>query len=232
MNSRFMRLTRRWLLNQNRTRLMKVCLFVAVALLTLASSETVRGITIPINLGPPGTLATDTTISFSDLNGTGLLGQNLSVDFVFTGSEFVRLFTVTTDFSVSMTLQTSSSSFVGFLHGTGYLSDSLGNPLEAPETLGSASSSNGSMTVALFPTVGRPLDFYDVHFGLTFPTNPAVVTGGQFRLLSNTGPFGIGPGLPADIVPDTGSTGILLGLGFFGIILVTHCLDRNVRRHY
>ena len=29
---------------------MKVCLFVAVALLTLASSEAVRGITIPISL--------------------------------------------------------------------------------------------------------------------------------------------------------------------------------------
>jgi len=154
------------------------------------------------------------------------------VDFVFTSSEFVRLFTATTDFSVSMTLQTSSSSFVGFLHGTGYLIDSLGNALEAPETLARASSSNGSMSVALLPTVGRPLDFYGVHLDLTFPTNPAVVTEGQFRLLSNTGPFGSGPGLPADIVPDTGSTAILLGLGFFGIILVTHCLDRNVRRHY
>jgi hypothetical protein len=99
---------------------MKVCPFVAVALLTLAGSEAARGVTIPINLGPPGTLATDTTISFSDLNGTGLVGQNLSVDFVFTSSEFVRLFTVTTDFSVFMTLQTSSSSFVGFLSGTGF----------------------------------------------------------------------------------------------------------------
>ena len=206
---------------------MKVCPFVAVALLTWASSEPARGVTIPINLGPPGTLATNTTISFSDLNGTGLVGQNLSVDFVFTSSEFVRLFTVTTDFSVFMTLQTSSSSSVGLLSGTGYLTDSLGNALEPPETLGSASSSNGSMSVALFPTVGRPIDFYDVHFDLTFPTNPAVVTGGQFRLLSNTGPFGIGPGLPADIVPDTGSTAILLGFGFFGIILVTRCLDRN-----
>ena len=88
------------------------------------------------------------------------------------------------------------------------------------------------MSVGLLPTVGRPLDFYDVHFELTFPTNPAVVTGGQFRLLSNTGPLGIGPRLPADIVPDTGSTGILLGLGFFGIILVTHCLDRTARRQY
>jgi len=130
---------------------MKVCLFVAVALLTLAGSEAARGVTIPINLnlGPPGTLATDTTISFSDLNGTGLLGQSLSVDFVFTSSEFVRLFTVTTDFSVFMTLQTSSSSSVGLLSGTGYLTDSLGNALEAPETLGSASLSNGSMSVAL-----------------------------------------------------------------------------------
>jgi hypothetical protein len=211
---------------------MKVCLFVAVALLTLASSEAARGVTIPINLGPPGTLATDTTISFSDLNGTGLVGQNLSVDFVFTSSEFVRLFTVTTDFSVFMTLQTSSSSSVGLLSGTGYLTDSLGNALEPPETLGSASSSNGSMPVGLFPTVGRPIDFYGVHLDLTFPTNPATVTEGQFRLLSNTGPFGIGPGLPTDIVPDTGSTAILLGLGFFGIILVTHCWGRNVRRHY
>jgi len=155
------------------------------------------------------------------------------VDFVFTSSEFVRLFTVTTDFSVLMTLQTSSSIPLGvFLHGTGYLIDSLGNALEAPETLASASSSNGSMSVALLPTVGRPLDFYGVHLDLTFPTNPAVVTEGQFRLLSNTGPFGSGPGLPADIVPDTGSTAILLGLGFFGIILVTHCLEQNVRRHY
>lgn len=209
---------------------MKVCLFVAVALLTLASFEAARGVTI--NLGAPGTLATDTTISFSNLNGTGLVGQNLSVDFAFTSSEFVRLFTVATDFSMFMTLQTSSSSSVGLLSGTGYLTDILGNALEAPETLGSASSSTGSMTVGLFPTVGRPLDFYDVHFELTFPTNPAVVTGGQLELLSNTGPFGIGPGLPTNIVPDTGSTAILLGLGFFGIILVTHCLDRTARRQY
>jgi hypothetical protein len=207
---------------------MKVCLFVAVALLTLASSEAARGVTIPINLGSPGTLATDTTISFSNLNGTGLDGLTLSVDFVFT-PEFVRLFTMTTDFSVFMTLQTSGS--VGSFSGTGYLTDSLGQPLEPVETLGGASSST-ALAVGLLPTVGRPFTFYGVHLDLTFLTNSAVVTGGQFELLSNTGPFGIGPGLPADIVPDTGSTAILLGLGFFGIILVTHCLDRNVRRHY
>jgi len=167
---------------------MKVCPFAAVALLTWAGSEAARGVTIPINLGAPGTLATDTTISFSDLNGTGLVGQNLSVDFVFTSSEFVRLFTVTTDFSVFMTLQTNGSNLgkdMVFLSGTGYLTDIHGNSLEPAETLGGSSSSS-AMTVGLFPTVGRPIDFYGVHLDLTFPTNPAVVTGGQFELVSNT----------------------------------------------
>jgi hypothetical protein len=163
------------------------------------------------------------------------MGQPLSLDFVFTNMEFVRLFTVTTDFSVFMTLQTNGSNLgknMVFLSGTGYLTDIHGNPLESAETLGRTSSSSAMPVGLISPTAGRPIDFYGVHLDLTFPTNPAVVTAGQFRLLSNTGPFGIGPGLPADIVPDTGSTAILLGLGFFGIILVTRCLGRNVRRRY
>jgi hypothetical protein len=211
---------------------MRTYLFAAIALTILASSQAVQGIAIQINVGAPGTLSSDTIIPFSDLNGTALLDQSLSADFRFANSQFVRLFTVTTAFSVQMTLQTSSSSFVGFLHGTGFLTDSLGNALEPPQTLGSASSDDGSMMVGLFSQVNRPIDFYCVHYDLTFPTNPAVVTGGQFRLFSDSGPFGIGPGVPTDIVPDTGGTAILLGLGFVGIILFTHCLDRNTRRHY
>jgi hypothetical protein len=211
---------------------MRTYLFAAIALTILASSQAVQGIAIQINVGAPGTFSSDTIIPFGDLNGTALTDQSLSADFRFANSEFVRLFTVTTAFSVQITLQTSSSDFVGFLHGTGFLTDSLGNPLEPPQTLGSASGDDGSMTVSLLPQVNRPIDFYGVHYDLKFPTNPAVVTGGQFRLLSDTGPFGIGPGVPTDIVPDTGGTAILLGLGFVGIILFTNCLDRNTRRHY
>jgi hypothetical protein len=211
---------------------MRTYLFAVIALTVMASSQAVQGVAIQINAGAPGTLSSDTIIPFSDLNKTALLGQNSSVDFRFPNPEFVRLFTVTTAFSVQMTLQTSSFSLVGFLHGTGFLTDSLGNPLEPPQTLGSASSNDGSMTVGLFSQVNRPIDFYGVHYDLTFPTNPAVVTGGQFRLVSDSGPFGLGPGLPTDIVPDTGSTAILLGLGFVGTILFTHCLNRNTRRHY
>jgi hypothetical protein len=211
---------------------MRTYLFAVFALTILASSQAVQGVAIQINLGAPDTLSSNTIIPFTDLNGTALLGQSSSVDFRFANSQFVRLFTVTTAFSVQMTLQTSSSSFVGFLQGTGYLTDSLGNALEPPQTLGRASSDNGLISVDLLSQVNRPIDFYGVHYDVTFPTNPAVVTGGEFRLLSDTGPFGLGPGLPPDIVPDTGSTAILLGLGFVGIILFTHCLDRNTRRHY
>jgi hypothetical protein len=210
---------------------MRTYLFAAIALTILASSQAVQGVAIQINVGAPSTLSSDTMVPLSDLNKTALLGQSSSVDFRFANSEFVRLFTVTIGFSVSMTLQTSSSSFVGFLHGTGYLTDSLGSALEPPQTLGSASSNDGSMTVGLLPQVNRPIDFYGVHYDLTFPTNPEVVTGGQFRLVSDSGPFGLGPGLPTDIVPDTGSTAILLGLGFVAIILFRPSLDRNTRRH-
>jgi len=208
---------------------MKIGLLAAIALAILTCSKAVQGTTIQIDLGTTGTLSSDTKVAFSDLNGTGLVGQNLSVNFVFTNPEFVRLFSVTSGFSASLTLQTSSSSFVGFLSGTGYLTDNLGNALEPPETLGSASSSTGSMTVSLFPQVSRPIDFYGVHYDLTFPTNPAVVTGGQFRLLSDTGPFGIGPGVAKDIVPDTGNTAILLGLGLVGISLCIRCVHSNRR---
>ncbi len=197
----------------------------AIALMILASPHAVQGTAIQIDLGPPGTYATDITIPFSALNGTALAGQSLSVDFVFANSEFLRLFTATTSFSVLITLQTNGSGLVGFLQGTGYLTDILGSALEPPEILGGASSDDGRMFAGLFPQVGRPIDIYGVHFDLTFPTSLSVaVTGGQFRLLSDDFVFGIGPGLPADIVPETGSTAILLGMSFLAIILFTHRL--------
>jgi len=210
---------------------MKTSLYAAVALAIVASSEAVQGVSIQISLGAPGALSFDTKVPFNDLNGTALLGQSVSVDFMFTSSEFARLFTVTTDPLVLLTLQTKNSGSVGFLQGTGQLIDNLSKALEPPETLGSATSSAGTMIVGLSPQVKRPIDFYGVHYDLTFPNNPGVaVTEGEFRLFSDSGPFGIGPGVPADIVSDTGGTAILLGLGFFGMMLpFTQRLRSNTR---
>jgi hypothetical protein len=185
---------------------------------------------IEVSLGPPHTVTSQTPPSpFDGLNGTPLDGQNLAVDFSFSNNEFARVFTVTTpDFMASIKLQTNSLGFVGFLQGTGYLIDVNGNAIPGFGITGSASGSDGWMAISLFPLLKdedgtpnddlpRPFDFYGVHFDLVFPDvdDPSIyVTGGEFWLSDPSGGvFGIGPGLPRNIVPDSGSTLLLLGIG-------------------
>jgi hypothetical protein len=191
--------------------------------------EPARATNIQIDLGPPPVVSHGVTVPFADLNGTSLSGQNLSLDFLFSGAQFVRLFSVTSDFEVSVKLQTNSVGLVGFVDGTGFLSDQFGNPLQPPQVLGSASSSDGSMLAGLFPLFAgggapsQPFDFFAVHFDLSLPNNSSFeITGSEFELLSVAGgPFGVGPGVPNDIVPDTADSIYLLGIGLVGL-LVAH----------
>jgi hypothetical protein len=204
--------------------LARALIFVVVATLALARGEKSQAVTIPIDLGNSG-FPFDISFPFNDLNGTSLAGQNLSVDFIFADPAFVRLFTVTTDFDAAVRLETNGSN-VGFLTGMGYLINAQGNALHTAEILGSASSSS-TMFASLIPPAGlqRPVDFfgvhYDFHYDFMFPEDPSVdVTGGQLRLftLGAGGPFGIGPGVPADIVPDVGGTLLLFSIGLAGLV--------------
>jgi hypothetical protein len=189
---------------------------------------------INIGLGASPNITSDYEASFTDITGTGLQGQTLSLDFLFLNGKFVRLFNATSNtFDILITLQTSGAGQVGFLDGTGYLFDQQGNPLDAPQVLGSASGNNGSMAAGLFPLLGgglqRPLDFFGVHFDLILPNDPSVtITSSDFGLLSDPGaPFGIGPGVPRDITtPDTGSSFLLVCLGSLGLMLVRMRLTR------
>ncbi len=206
----------------------------AVAILALAPKEG-QGTAIQIDLGPTGVLSgpnpESSAIPFKNLNGTPLVGS-ISVDFLFTNNEFVRLFTATQPlFDVSIDIQTSGSGFLGFLSGTGHLIDAHGNAIPGFDITGSASGDDASLSIGLFPLLKdkngtpndqshRPLDFSGVHFDFTFPNSPSVtITGGEFELAGNGTftPFGIGPGIPADIVPDSGSTVDLLALSVAGI---------------
>jgi len=105
------------------------------------------------------------------------------------------------------------------------LVDQEGNPLQPPQQLGSASGDNGLLAAGLFPLLpgdlSRPLDFFGIHFDLTLPVSPFVsITGEEFLFKSDgNAPFGVGPGVPTDIVPETGSTLLLLSLALFGPIL-------------
>ncbi len=188
----------------------------------------VQATVIETNLGTFPNITSQVGKTFTDLNGTSLSGHTMSLDFVFTNGTFARLFTVTRPlFSVSLQLQTSGVGNVGLLTGTGYLLDEAGNSLLSPQDLGSASGDDGSMRVGLFPLLSGqlegPVDFYGVHLDLTFPTSLSVnIIEGYFDLIaagvSEDDRFGIGPGVPPDIVPDSGGTILLLGASIAAIV--------------
>jgi hypothetical protein len=157
----------------------------------------------------------------------------LSIDLTISNNEFVRLFTITSPpFHVSITLQTNGTNAHVFLHGTGYLVDSQGMAIPGFGVTGSASGHN-LLGIGLFPLLKdengtpnndlpKPLDFFGIHFDLTFPDahkESVRVMGGEFGLFSDPGTvFGIGPGIPRDIVPDSGSTLLLFSVAGFGLL--------------
>jgi hypothetical protein len=202
-----------------------------IAAVSLGAIGSARAMTIDLDLGTPPHVTSEVTNSFDALNGIALQGQTLSLDFTFSHGEFVRLFTVTSSaFMAHLELQTSSSREVGFLSGTGFLVDHQGNPMQQPQQLGSSSGNNGLLAAGLFPLLpgdlSRPLDFFGIHFDLTLPMSPFVlVTGEDFLLTSDSGaPFGVGPGVPSDIVPDSGSTFLLLCFSVIGLLGLRHRL--------
>lgn len=203
-----------------------------------------NAVLINVSLGPPHTI-TDHTASppFHDLQGTQLYGQSLSLDVSFRNGEFVRLFSITSwTFEASVKLQTNASGLLGYLDGTGYLVDVNGDPIPGYGVTGSASGSDGSLSLGLYPLLKdkngthnddllRPFDFYGVHYDLMLPdvNNPSIhLTIGQFILSSDPGGvFGIGPGLPADIVPESGSTMLFFGIaGLLIVLLSARCCRR------
>ena len=196
-----------------------------IAALSLGAIGSARATTIDLDLGTPPHVTFKVTNSFDAMNGTALQGQTLSLDFTFSHGEFVRLFTVTSSpFVALLKLQTNSPGMVDFLSGTGFLVDQQGNPLQPPQQLGSAAGNNGLLAAGLFPLLpgdlSRPLDFFGIHFDLTLPVSPSLsITGEEFLFKSNgNAPFGVGPGVPSDNVPDGGRTAVLLSITLAGLI--------------
>jgi hypothetical protein len=196
---------------------------------------------IDINLGGSPKITSGDEASFTDLNGTAFQGQTLSLDFSISNGKFVRLFSATSStFDIQIILQTNGASQVGFLDGTGHLVDSQGIAIPGFGVTGSASG-NDLLTIGLFPLLKdkngtpnddlpRPLDFFGVHFDLILPNNPSVtITNGDFALVSDPGaPFGIGPGVPRDIVPDTGSTFLFLTLSVSTLMVFPQVICRVI----
>jgi len=201
-----------------------------IAAVSLGAIGSARATTIDLDLGTPPHVTSKVTNSFDAMNGTALQGQTLSLDFTFSNGEFVRLFTITTPFIALLKLQTNSPGTLDFPSGTGFLVDQHGNALQPPQELGSAAGDNGLLSAGLLPLLpgdlSRPLDFFGVHFNLTLPVSSSVsITGEEFLFKSDgNAPFGVGPGVPSDIVPDGGSTALFLATTLAALISTRACV--------
>ena len=208
-------------------------LCAAMIVLVLVAAGTSYADPIEIDLGSPHNVTSHLSIPFDALNDTIVGGETISLDLAIANSKFVRLFTVTSSlFDVSITLHTNGTTKHDFLQGTGFLIDSQGMAIPGFGVTGRASG-HDLLTIGFFPLLkaengtpntdlARPLDFFGIHLDLTFPDkdNPSIrVIGGEFGLSSNPG-FGVGPGIPQDIVPDAGGTLLWLTVGMAGLITV------------
>jgi hypothetical protein len=219
---------------------------VACAILTTGGWGQFQAATIQIDLGSPATYEGSNTqlgpIPFLDLDGTPVNGASLSLDFLFTNSEFVRLFhQTTTFFEVQVTLLTSAGTAPGFVtSASGDLIDENGTAIPGFSVVGTADSSNGSTTLGFFPLLEDingtpdpniifPLDFYGVHFGFTLPDDPSVdVISGQFTLngAGQNSRFAVGPP-----VPDNGNTLELLTFATLLLIMYGRAKIYRSKRH-
>ena len=200
--------------------------------------------TITIDLGPPERVTGEKIVSFSDPSDLQLNGQTVSLDLIFSGNNFVRLFKSTnSSFLLLPMLDVFGAGTINNPIGSGYLFDEAGNPISSVTSFGgSVTTDPGGEAFRLalggfFPLLGDdpgkpgedgpfPLDIYGAHLDITMPNGSGFhVTGGELGLFPNASEpwhnqFQIGD------VPDSGST---LLLGFVALVLL-FTFDAAVRR--
>jgi len=93
--------------------------------------------TITIDLGPPERVTGEKIVSFSDLSDLQLNGQTVSVDLLFSGNNFVRLFKSTnSSFLLLPMLDVFGAGTINNPTGSGYLFDEAGNPISSVTSFG------------------------------------------------------------------------------------------------
>src|SRR5207237_8476366 len=146
--------------------------------------------TITIDLGPPGRVTGEKIVSFSDLNDLPLSGQTLSLDLVFSGNSFVRLFKSTNStFLLLPMLDVFGAGTINNPTGSGYLFDKAGKPISSVTSFGGSVTTNpggeefrlglGGFFPLLADGTVKPasdvpflLDLYCADFASTMPNGP------------------------------------------------------------
>jgi hypothetical protein len=157
-------------------------------------------------------------------------GQTIAMDFSFLNSQFIRLFTATNNsFFIDVLFRINNAPLPALnFAGSGFLTDNHGAELGPTITLQAFPVTDlGSQTgvdLLLRPVASNavPGDAYGFHLDLTLPDSPGFGFGdgppGGVTFDGNI--FGIGPGVPRDIVPDFGSTALFLTIALGGLIFM------------
>lgn len=160
-------------------------------------------------------------LSSSDLNGTVLSGQTLSLDFVLANDVLARLTVNDAYYSVGLILQTNASTYPGFAGlSTGYFLGPSGNQLGPTLGGGSADSSNGGLAIFLdFSAADLGGDTSGFHFDITLPDSGYVVTNtGLNYAFDSSLDDGIEFGTAQQLPEPSSITLALIGAGLVAVI--------------
>ena len=181
---------------------------------------------IPIDLGSTGVILGSHTVDLVAPN-VQFQGQTIAMDFSFQNGQFIRLFTATKSFQIDTLLRINNAPLLPPLNftGSGFLEDNQGGALGPTITLQASPVTDlGSQTgvdLLLRPVASNavPADAYGFHLDLTLPDSPGFGFGDGGGVTFDGNVFGIGPDdIPRDIVPDLGSTALLLTIALGGLI--------------
>ena len=202
-------------------------LFVGIVIASpgFSRSDTLHFAIDPAITGVPITGIGATSLFSSDLNGTVVAGQSLSLDLVFNDGELARLFLIDPQtFGIELIVYTNAGTFPGFSGPTtGFLLDPNGNQIGGSQVAGRSDSSNGSLSMGLVQFTSANLggaavtDISGVHFDTTFPNTGFVVTNSQMAFVSQSQFDAIEFGT-AQQLPEPSTLGLtLIGVSLFAL---------------
>jgi hypothetical protein len=179
-----------------------------------------------VDLGPTGVVHNNRTVD-SGAPDVQFAGQNIDINFLFQNGQFIRLFTATKNsFQIDAFFRINNAplSALNFA-GSGFLTDSHGADLGPAVALEAFPVTHHfhqvGVDLVLRPLISDvvPADVFGIHLDLTLPNSPEFGFGhgppGGVTFDGNI--FGIGPGVPRDIVPDFGSTALFLTIALGGL---------------
>jgi hypothetical protein len=193
-------------------------------------------IPIPVDLGSTGIVEGVRQVSVTAPD-VSFQGQNIIFDLSFQSDQFVRLFTATTFFQIDIFFRINNAPIPQNFAGSGYLTDKNGQALGPSVTLQAFPVTNLVSEIGvdflLRPLTSNsiPADAYGVRLDLTLPDSPGfgfVNTPAPGAIVFDGNIFGIGPGIPANVIPEGGCTFVLFALAFGAVLAVRICFPSTV----